>query len=313
MEKSLNLPSLSVVVPNYNHAHYLRENLESLLQQSVQPLEIIVIDDGSTDNSVAFLEEFSREHPLVTFHRNDKNRGVIFTLNRGAEMARGEYVFIPGADDRTLPGLFEKALALLARHPQAGLCFANPSSFDHTTGRVKENQLGLGNTPCFFSPEEIVQLSQRKRVLITGGSIFKRSTLLEAGGFRPALKWHADSFLAFVVAFRHGACYLPEPLYLWRATPQSYMSEGVRQWRSQKEVLNRMLELLDSPEYRDVRLSFQKSGAMGFNPRASLAILARRKYWGFLNWTMLKRAVPMDIFWSLPHWLQRILRRWLAK
>jgi hypothetical protein len=313
MESKMNFPTLSVVVPNYNHANYLRENLESLLQQSVQPLEIIVIDDCSTDNSMAVLEEVSQKHPLVTFCRNEKNLGVNSTLNRGLELARGEYVYFFGADDRTLPGFFEKALSLLARHPEAGLCFPNPASFDHVTGRIKENQLSLSGGPAYFAPDELVALGQHKRVLLHGMSLIKRSAAREAGGFLSELKWHGDFFLVFVIGFRHGACYLPEKLTLWRSLPESYMTAGLRRWRLQQEVVQHVLELLHSTAYGDVLLRFQKSGVMAFAPRASLAILGRRKYWGFLNWTMLKRAVPMDIFWSLPHWLQRILRRWLAK
>src|SRR5882724_7160314 len=108
MDSKIVLPTLSVVVPNYNHAHYLPECLESLLQQSVEPLEIIVIDDCSTDNSVTVLEEFCRKNPRVSYCRNEKNLGVLATLNRAVQMIRGEYVIFPGADDRVLPGYFEK-------------------------------------------------------------------------------------------------------------------------------------------------------------------------------------------------------------
>src|ERR1700753_2127860 len=99
----MNLPTLSVLIPNYNHAHYLPEALESILSQSVKPLEIIVVDDASKDNSIAVLEEYSRKHPLIKYYKNEKNRGVVATLNRCIELAAGEYVFLPGADDRTMP------------------------------------------------------------------------------------------------------------------------------------------------------------------------------------------------------------------
>lgn len=309
----MNLPTLTVVVPNYNHAHYLPECLESVLQQSVRPLEIIVVDDCSTDNSMAVLEDISRRNPLVSFQRNEKNMGVNLTLNRGLELARGEYVYFFGADDRTLPGFFEKALSLLAKNPQAGLCFPNPASFDHITGKINENNLGLSTCAVYFTPDELVALARRKRVLLHGMSLMKRSAVLEAGGFLPELKWHGDFFTVFVIGFRHGACYLPEPSTLWRALPESYMTAGLRKWGPQQKVIRHILELLYSPAYGDVRSRFRESGVMAFAPRASFTMLASRKYWPFLTWRLLKRAVPMDIFWLLPHWLQRILRRLLAK
>jgi glycosyltransferase involved in cell wall biosynthesis len=305
----VNLPTLSVVVPNYNHAHYLPECLESLLNQSVEPLEIIVIDDCSTDNSIAVLEEISRKNPRISLCRNEKNLGVLRTLNKALEMSRGEYVFFPGADDRVLPGHFEKSLSLAAANPEAGLCFSDPASFDHETGKVNENHLGLSKTPRFFSPDELVELARHKPLLISGGCVFKKSALKEIGGYDPELKWHSDYFVAFAISFRHGAAYVPEPLTQWRATPQSYMTAGVRCWREQWNVIEGILRSLQSPAFADVMPRFRRSGVLALAPRVTFNILARCKYWTFLNFTLLKRALPADIFWSLPHWLQRIIRR----
>jgi glycosyltransferase involved in cell wall biosynthesis len=304
----MNLPTLSVVVPNYNHARYLPECLESLANQSVRPLEIIVIDDCSTDNSLEVLEGFCRAHADVSYCRNEKNLGVLLTLNKALAVSRGEYVYFPGADDRVLPGHFEKSMTLLAAHADAGVCFSDPASFDHATGQVNENSLRLSEAPCFFPPDELVRLARHKRLLISGGCVFKRAAFQKIGGYIPELKWHADYFAAFVLAFRHGACYVPEPLTQWRATPQSYMTAGVRKWRAQWGVVRRILECLESPEYQDVMPRFQKSGVLALAPRVTLNILASRKHWHYLNLTLLKQAVPADIFWMLPHWLQRIIR-----
>jgi glycosyltransferase involved in cell wall biosynthesis len=303
------LPGLSVVVPNYNHARYLPECLESLLQQSVQPLEIIVIDDCSTDNSIAVLEDFCRNNPRVTFCRNEKNLGVLATLNKGAQMARGEYVVFPGADDRVLPGYFEKALSLLARHPQAGLCFFDPGSFDHVTGVISENRMRLSPAPAFFSPEDIAKIGARRRLIITGNCVFKHSALVKAGGFPLKLRWHADYFLAFHIAFMHGACYVPEPLALWRVMPSSYMNKGVKQFRVQRGVAEAMLDVLNSDAYRGVAGCFRRSGALVWVPFVVPTILLRRKYWHMLSFPLLKRFWMVDFFSVSPHWLQRLIRR----
>ena len=77
------LPTLSVVVTNYNHARYLPTALRCILGQSVQPLEVLVIDDGSTDNSIVVIEEIARREPLVNLLPNERNRGVAYTFNRG--------------------------------------------------------------------------------------------------------------------------------------------------------------------------------------------------------------------------------------
>src|SRR5882724_13615892 len=115
------LPTLSVVVPNYNHAKYLPACLSAILRQSVQPLEVLVLDDVSTDNSLEVIKRIAAKNPLVRLVQNEKNLGVMPNLNKGVQLAKGDYVFIGSADDEIIPGLFEKSMQLLARHPQAGL------------------------------------------------------------------------------------------------------------------------------------------------------------------------------------------------
>ena len=83
----------------YNHAQYLPGCLNSLLQQSVQLLEIIVIDDASTDNSVAIIEEFAAKHPVIRVVKNERNRGVVHNMNEGWKQALGEYIYYAAADD----------------------------------------------------------------------------------------------------------------------------------------------------------------------------------------------------------------------
>ena len=87
-----NTGTLSVVMCNYNHGHFIQEALQAILNQSFSPLEVIVIDDGSTDNSVHVIESIAEKNPSVKFYRNVKNEGVWYSSNRGAKIATGEYI-----------------------------------------------------------------------------------------------------------------------------------------------------------------------------------------------------------------------------
>ena len=86
------VPELSVVVPNYNHARYLESALRAHLEQTRPPLEVIVVDDASTDDSVAIVERLARDHPRLRLIRLAKNGGVNAAINRGLREARGDYV-----------------------------------------------------------------------------------------------------------------------------------------------------------------------------------------------------------------------------
>ena len=87
-------PTLSIIVSNYNHAKYLPCFFQSILNQSYQPKEIIIIDDASTDNSVEIIEEFASKNPIVKFVRNQTNqKPIICYYQIGWELATGDYIF----------------------------------------------------------------------------------------------------------------------------------------------------------------------------------------------------------------------------
>src|SRR5581483_7557387 len=177
---SANLPKVSVVVPNYNHGKYLARCLTALLEQSVPPLEIIVIDDASTDDSVQVAGEFVRRHPIVRLHRNERNQGVIYNANLGLQLIRGDYVLFAAADDEVLPGFMEKSADLLRQHPQAALCCTVGDWQETATGLNWHVGVGMGDEPCYLPPARIFELERQGRFFIASHSaIFRKSALEE--------------------------------------------------------------------------------------------------------------------------------------
>ena len=124
-------------MPNYNHARYLEGALRAHLEQSVPPLEIIVVDDASTDDSCERVERLARAHGRVRLIRLSSNGGVNSASNRGLREARADYVCFSAVDDLVLPGFAAQSLALLARHPQAAFCFSDAAELVGDTDRVR--------------------------------------------------------------------------------------------------------------------------------------------------------------------------------
>src|SRR5258708_21326797 len=128
-------PTLSVVLPNYNHAKFIGRALAALLGQERAADEIIVIDDGSTDDSVAVIERIAAAAPAIRLLRNPSNVGVIPALQRGLEAARGKYVYFAAADDWVLPGFFALAVRRLEADPDTGLFCGEVMLIDGGTDR----------------------------------------------------------------------------------------------------------------------------------------------------------------------------------
>jgi glycosyltransferase involved in cell wall biosynthesis len=270
----MNLPRLTVVVPNYNHAAFLPTCLDAVLNQSAQPFEVIVIDDASTDNSLAVIEEFAARHPNIRVFRNDQNRGVVFTMNRGLELARSEYVFFTAADDEVAPGLFEKSLRLLAENPAAALAC---TISEWREGRLKWHMAaGMARQPCFLSPADLIGLGRAgKLAIVSHSAIMRKEALVGAGGFIPELRWHSDWFATYITGFRHGLCFVPQVLSQVNIQPKSYYKSGRRKDEHQ-QVLRRILELLNSEACADVRPRIRDSAALSLFAMPMLRLLLGR-------------------------------------
>lgn len=118
-------PTVSVIVPNYNHAPYLRQRIESILAQTYQDFELILLDDGSTDGSRNILDSY-RNDPHVTHHiYNETNSGSAFRQwDKGIALAKGGWVWVAESDDYAEPTFLERMIEEVAKAPHCVLAYA---------------------------------------------------------------------------------------------------------------------------------------------------------------------------------------------
>jgi len=256
-------PSLSVVVPNYNHAALLPRCLDALLAQTLPPMEILVVDDGSTDDSVAVISGYCQRYPHIRLLRNAANQGVIPTVNRGLDEARGEFIFLAPADDTACPRIFEKSIPMLQQHPQAAFSCGISDFREVATNLSWQTGIGMGDRPGYLSPQELVVLGRRGRLhLAPNTAVTRREAFLRTGRFHPELRWHTDWFTFYTAAFRRGICFIPEPLAVFNVYPDSYYKRGRRQAVAHRQVLACLLEHLNRPDSADVVNAIRDSGEL---------------------------------------------------
>ncbi|HTW06425.1 MAG TPA: glycosyltransferase family A protein [Acidimicrobiales bacterium] len=209
---------LSVVLPNYNHARYLPGALDALLAQSRQADEVIVVDDGSTDDSSSVLERYAGQYPAIEVITLGRNEGVVAALNAGLARARGQYVYMAAADDLVMPGFFELGLALLEQHPQLGLFTGTTVLRDRDSGREKGKRPAVWPrySPGVVTGERTARLLRSSdNWVLTGASLLSRAAIAEAGGLVPDLGSFADGFLVRKIALTHGFYFHPRPVAIW--------------------------------------------------------------------------------------------------
>lgn len=172
-------PLVSVIVPNYNHAKYLDERIGSILRQTYQNIEIIILDDKSPDNSVEVIERY-RSNPKVShIVLNDKNSGSTFIQwHRGMELAKGELIWIAESDDTCEPDMLEELIHGYLAHPTCTLLYVL-SIFMDGDGTVYGKRLPE-RKPKFMSGDKFIRkyLSMGNAVSNASSAIFKRESAL---------------------------------------------------------------------------------------------------------------------------------------
>lgn len=287
----MSFPRVTIVIPNYNHARHLPACLDAVLGQSVPPDEVLVIDDGSTDDSRQVLEAYARKSDRLKLRPNERNLGVVATINRGLELATGDYVGFFAADDEILPGHFEASLPMLEAHPRAGAVSGLCEWRCEATGLTWFQGTGMPDRAGYLDPEELIRLSRAGRFSIAAQhALFKRSALIEAGGWIPELRWFTDCFSTWVVGFRHGVCHVPKVLSLFKTTPTSYYHSG-KAAAQRRATLTRFLEFLGTEKYADVAPLIRRSGLVGGLGGFAFRVVATQpRFWPYLNAPFLRHT-----------------------
>jgi glycosyltransferase involved in cell wall biosynthesis len=117
------MPKVSVIIPNYNHAPYLRQRIETVLVQTYQDFEVILLDDCSTDESRAIISEYVKD-PRVRIQFNERNSGSTFKQwNKGIRLAQGEYIWVAESDDYADKRLLERLVGILEAEPEVTFAY----------------------------------------------------------------------------------------------------------------------------------------------------------------------------------------------
>ena len=243
---------LSVVLTSYNYAHFLPAALAALAAQVRQPDELIVIDDNSSDGSVAVITSFLGRFADARLLQNKGNLGTIANLNRGLELARGEVVFFAAADDIAYPELLARGMGLLDAHPEAAL-FSGRSDIIDVRGE-REGMLPTAtplSKPGFIGAAAVARQLMRDDNWLTGNTtLYRRAALIAAGGFAAELGSFCDGYVSRLLALRHGACYSPEVLSAWRRHSGGYAWSQTADWARTQElvaVVQRRIEIDEAP------------------------------------------------------------------
>jgi glycosyltransferase involved in cell wall biosynthesis len=217
----MNNPLVSVIIPTYNRAGLIGQAIGNVFDQTYTNLEVIVVDDGSTDDTARVLDEFARRIRVVS----QGNAGPAAARNRGAEMARGEIIAFQDSDDAWMPGKLERQVALLERAgPSVPCCLCNATMY--FTGRPVTTSFDLaaihpGLEEGIWS--NVAEVLATTSVLFNQCAAIRADALRKVGGFDESLILMEDYDLTLRLALEGNSwAFLAEPLVVWRqGSPES--------------------------------------------------------------------------------------------
>lgn len=231
-----NLPLVSIVVPVYNGEKYIKEALDSILEQDYPNLELFVLDDGSTDNTIDILKEYKKKF----FWETHKNRGQAGTLNKGFQMAKGELLAYLSADDTLLPNAISRSVQDLMSRKDLVLTYCDYYLIDSGSNVIRRV-----HAPDFNYYEMVVKI-----ICPPGpGAVFKREAFEKTGPWDSRLRQVPDYDYWIRLGLQGDFLRIPEPLANFRVHKNSQSYAGPDKNKSEEivEVMKRYFQSQEIP------------------------------------------------------------------
>lgn len=229
------MPSVSVIIPNYNHAPYLKQRIDSVLEQTFQDFEVIILDDKSTDSSREVIEQY-RNHPKVShIVYNEENSGSTFKQwNKGIELAKREWIWIAESDDTAEPTLLQTLISGIKKEPDIVLAFCQSNRMD-SHGKITGSWLNHTEshkrdfTKNFYADgKDLIFYDLIHRNVIPNASavIFKKEAFLKAEKADEDIRYNSDWLLWMKILLFGNVCFSAEKLNNFRYHNQSVIASS---------------------------------------------------------------------------------------
>ncbi len=258
---------ISVILPLYNKALYVEKAIQSVFAQTYTDWELIIIDDGSTDNSVSVVEAMLHDGSLKNVHViKQSNVGVSTTRNRGVALAQGEYVCFLDADDWWDEHFLTEISKALEDYPEAGIIGTNYWYVKNNRSRVSVKDMTMGYVNYINAYAHQMQVGGGMP-LWTGAVCVRKDVLETIGGFNPRLRLGEDFDLWIRIAHKYKVAFVDKPLAFYnqdvdvsnRATQHLHDPS-----RTELSRYDAYLELYDNAS--EVRALIDKKRIVGWYP-----------------------------------------------
>lgn len=209
------MPKVSVVITCYNYGRYLADAVDSVIRQTYADYEVVLVNDGSTDNTAEVADELVRRYPeRVIRVFNQPNEGFPASRNTGIRHSVGEYILPLDADDMLMPEYLAETVRVLDESPHIGFAYTDFRLFGEEEGAQKHNPVDWE-----YDLDKLLQWCY-----LLGCNLFRKSAWEKVGGYKDVGYEDWEFWIALADAGYTGK-YVYKPLYLWRRHPGSMVAD----------------------------------------------------------------------------------------
>jgi glycosyltransferase involved in cell wall biosynthesis len=227
---------VSVIIPNYNHESFLSQRIESVLNQTFQPFQILILDDCSTDNSVAIIKNFVKLYPQINFVANDVNSGSTFAQwNKGVSLASGNIIWIAESDDTAEDTFLEKLVSKFDSNKDLVLAYCQSKRMN-SNGEITgtwQNHTDEFDSKLFQTNFDLNGMDFIEKFLVhkncipnASAVVFKKETYTKTNGAVIHLRSHGDWLVWLQLLCYGNISFIAEPLNNFRYHNDSVIAKS---------------------------------------------------------------------------------------
>jgi glycosyltransferase involved in cell wall biosynthesis len=294
------LPSITVIIPNRNDAAYINTCLNSVLNQSITPDQIVFVDDSSQDNSIAIAQMALRDFNNAKIIANPKCLGTVGALNEGLKRATSDYVLFLASNDFLLDRIFERA-------KQSIFATGFPGIWSAMVWAADENGTPMYLYPSsvvklkgdYIPPEECIRLSMKTASWFTGTTLFfNRKALNEIGGLDMEYQGLADLLAALTISSTNGATFIAEPLGVMRIHDDGYLHRTITDLGNLEQIISAIEKKgpILSPRLFTDYFCRRMSNRFRFAAFRAISDMRNTKWhesWNGWQYSILKKTIPL--------------------
>lgn len=225
---------VSIITASYNYAQYIEVAIDSVINQSYQDWELIIVDDGSSDNSVEIIKSYcGKDNRIKLFqHEGGVNKGLKETIMLGLKNATGDWVAFLESDDFFMPDNLAKKVDIIEKNPSIKLIF-NKVDFLNESDKKHKKQKKFDKTQSYLSktnfPKNMFKDFYQNNMILTFSAVMVDKNSLLDTDFNTPIDAHLDWWLWIHLAYNNDFCYIDEALTKWRLHENSYIKNRKKQ------------------------------------------------------------------------------------